>query len=160
MLPSSALPPAAGAQLRQYYLAGTTSGSIESTTSPPINGAASAATMPGGGLAAAFTTELPEGSSPDGVPLIFAAGAVYSDGYIRCARWLAGMQPIWREGSWSNSAAPQVAACLCQALAPWLPHFPAVAGSTPPMALALLICPQVPCQTLRLTRRPSAPLWR
>lgn len=72
-----------GAQLRQYYLAGTTSGSIESTTSPPINGAASAATMPGGGLAAAFTTELPEGSSPDGVPLIFAAGAVYSDGYIR-----------------------------------------------------------------------------
>ena len=98
MLPSSALPPAAGAQLRQYYLAGTTSGSIESTTSPPINGAALAATMPGGGLAAAFTTELPEGSSPDGVPLIFAAGAVYSDGYIRCAPWLAGRHAAYLAG--------------------------------------------------------------
>ena len=98
MVGAYALPPAAGAQLRQYYLAGTTSGSIESTTSPPINGAALAATMPGGGLAAAFTTELPEGSSPDGVPLIFAAGAVYSDGYIRCAPWLAGRHAAYLAG--------------------------------------------------------------
>ena len=148
----------AGAQLRQYYLAGTTSGSVESTTSPTISGAALAAAVPGGGLAAAFTAPLPEGSSLSGVPLIFAAGAVYSNGYIRRAPWQADM-PCWRAGSWSRAQGSD-AACICQALGFPAAFSAATAGSTPPMVQAHWIWPPAPCQTLRPTRHPLAPLWR
>lgn len=75
---------AGGAQLRQYFLAGTASGEINPSSNVPTSGVLASA-QPGGGLAATFTAPLPAGASAQAVPLIFASGAVYSNGYLRCA---------------------------------------------------------------------------
>lgn len=71
-----------GAQLRQFYLGGTSSGDIEPSSNIPLSGVNATATT-GGGLAAVFEGPLPTGANASALPLIFAAGAVYSNGYIR-----------------------------------------------------------------------------
>lgn len=70
----------AGAALKQYYLAGQGSGQIDSSSDYPITAATVAVA---GGPVAVFTTTLPAGASTAALPLIFASGAVYSDGALR-----------------------------------------------------------------------------
>lgn len=67
----------AGAELRQWYLGGTATGDIQLQDSNNLN--AAAGTSPSGGMAAVFTVN----GSPQSLPLIFAAGGVYSDGTMR-----------------------------------------------------------------------------
>lgn len=100
--------------MRQYWLGGTASGEVEPTD---FNFASSlkAATIPGGGMAGTFTTQpLPIESNLTALPLIFASGAVYSNGRLRCGSaaaasvgcrciapgrpppaWLAGHTALW-----------------------------------------------------------------
>lgn len=66
-----------GAELRQWYLGGTATGDIQLQDSNNLN--AAAGTSPSGGMAAVFTVN----GSPQSLPLIFAAGGVYSDGTMR-----------------------------------------------------------------------------
>ncbi len=76
-------PSHAGAELREWYLGGTSTGDIQLQSSAGL--ATAASTTPSGGMAAVFTA----GPSQGSVPLIFAAGGVYNDGSMRCACWLA-----------------------------------------------------------------------
>ncbi|KAI7840061.1 hypothetical protein COHA_006192 [Chlorella ohadii] len=68
---------ATGAELREWYLGGTSTGDIQLQNSAGL--ATAASTTPSGGMAAVFTA----GPSQGSVPLIFAAGGVYNDGSMR-----------------------------------------------------------------------------
>lgn len=67
-----------GAQLRVYSLTGgTASGDVVPVNDPTLTGVVAAA-QPAGGMAAAFSVPLPDGATPQALPLIFASGSVYA----------------------------------------------------------------------------------
>ena len=67
----------------QYYLGGTGSGDV--SREARLQTADVKAASANGTMAAVFTTVLPPGTNLSPLPLIFASGYVYSNGYLRCA---------------------------------------------------------------------------
>ncbi|KAL4451785.1 hypothetical protein ABPG75_007447 [Micractinium tetrahymenae] len=71
-----------GAQLAQWFLGGTSSGEMQPSNYLQVSNITAAA-LPGGGMAASFILQLPEGQDTADTDFILAAGAVYSNGAMR-----------------------------------------------------------------------------
>ena len=109
-----------GAQLRQWYLAGTATGDIQSQDASLAVLSPAAATSPSGGMAAVFTLQQSASQSP--IPLIFAAGGVYNDGTMRWVHWPNLGEDGLRPQGKSASASRRAAAGLGCAVAPQPQH--------------------------------------
>ncbi|KAL4422108.1 hypothetical protein ABPG77_003393 [Micractinium sp. CCAP 211/92] len=71
-----------GAQLAQWFLGGTASGQMSPSNNLQVSNVTAVA-LPGGGMAASFILQLPEGQDPADTDFILAAGAVYGNGAMR-----------------------------------------------------------------------------
>lgn len=118
----------AGAQLRQWYLAGTATGDIQSQDASLALLSPAAATNPSGSMAAVFT--LQQGASQSPLPLIFAAGGVYNDGTMRWAKWPnLGADGLQAQGKPACGSRPAAAGLGC-AVAPQSQHLHLHASSS------------------------------
>lgn len=86
------------------YLGGTATGDIQpSATIPSSSVAASGGAA---GMAATFTSPLPAGANPAQLPLIFAAGSLYPDGYMRQHNDYSAGAVCWGTGAQAGACLP------------------------------------------------------